>query len=67
MRLAFSGVAKEKLKNNSVCVNDDEYIRNTNNYEDIIKEKLVFVSNVDPIDMKIDYIEAGSTVRYITI
>lgn len=41
----FDGVAFETVKNNSVCIIEDGFIRNINSLDDAQRHLLVFVSN----------------------
>lgn len=60
-------VASENLMNNTICVKEGKFIRNTKKIEDIDKEMLVFVSNIATVveDMKV--IKQYQPVRYIKL
>lgn len=64
----YSAVAKEKLLNNTICIRENNFIRNMKEYSDI-SGNTVFVSNVLPYDVKPeDYIiNADELVRYMHV
>ena len=58
--MIISRPALEEIKNYSVCVLENDFVRNINNHSDINKT-LVFVSNISLCDNKNEYRE----IKYI--
>lgn len=46
----FSGKAIENLINKSICIKEDDNIRNIRNYHELLTEKTVFVDKIINID-----------------
>jgi hypothetical protein len=64
VRYFSDGIALEDLRNSSICVKEGNSIRNTQSEEDLEKELLVFVNNVDPLFEPSKIIKKGKSVRY---
>ena len=62
MRKYFSGISSETLRNSTVCVKEDDYIRNIIDEDDIERGLLVFVNNINEYT-----IEPHRPVRYSVV
>jgi hypothetical protein len=63
-----TGIAKEKLINNTICVREGDFIRNMKFNDDCLKST-VFISNIAPCDKEEDeyFIKIGEYVRCMEV
>ncbi len=64
----YSALAKEKLLNNTICIREDNYIRNMREHNDV-NGNTVFVSNILPFDKNPEnyIINKNDQVRYMPV
>lgn len=58
-----SMIAKERVRNKSICVRDGCEIRNMKYYDDMNCDCLVYVSNIGHSNEDIEFIEKGEACR----
>ncbi|MEQ6355191.1 hypothetical protein ABNX05_11230 [Lysinibacillus sp. M3] len=67
MNFQANCIAAENLRNNSICIKDDNMIRNIKHYTELETELFVFVTNTFPLDNDKITINKGEMVRYFKV